>query len=261
MEGGHVEIAQISDVATVNKLNNEYNLLRRDAPIGNKEHPIMKRLDEISQLLKEVPKKAEYRLFYNDKGTFVNITKTEYDYAKNKAKQTDVPSAQPEIAKELPVETKPYPLRISGLTDVVEGEYKGSSFHTDGNMIILSKPKVKPKSIKDITALQKANLQNEVGVFLTPKEELHTVNKITFEDIRDNIVSNDPIKKRDKNSRINTRLNADNISTMIDQDYYNYIKKHYPDAIFKVSKDPESVVLVYSKDEVVGGVMSLEFLD
>lgn len=157
-----------------------------------------------------------------------------------------------------PVKTKPYPLRVPGLNNVVEGEYQGKPYHTDGNMILLSKPKIKPKDFKQVTEEQKTSMQNVLGDFLKSNEELHTINKITFQSFgKSAILSDNPIKKANKDSMVVVHLNTGDVSTTINQDYYNYVKKHYPDAEFRISKELESPVLVYNNNEVVGAVMPL----
>ncbi|QGH73435.1 MAG: protein of unknown function DUF3990 [Podoviridae sp. cty5g4] len=185
------------------------------------------------------------------------ITRLIEKYAPTNIVESKQKSVEPIPEIPSPVKTKSYPLRVPGLRDVISGEYEGMPFHTDGSVILLSGLKIKPKTVREVTDAQMDDIIKALPNFLKPTEDLHTVNKITFEDIRTKKVSNDPIKKADKDNAIDVHLTTGDISTTIDQDYYNYIKKHYPDAIFKIREEPESPIIIYNNNEAVGVVMPI----
>lgn len=71
---------EVEDTTELNKLEREYDFLRREAPIGNCCHPQTIRLTAVRDAIAANPKKTEYRMV-SPSGSFFVVNKTVYEYA------------------------------------------------------------------------------------------------------------------------------------------------------------------------------------
>lgn len=82
-QGAKVEEVQVEAPGVKQKMQEEIDLLRKNAPTGNENHPETRRLRELQKLVKDGVTKTEYRVIRKDGSLWV-ISKTEFDYFKSK---------------------------------------------------------------------------------------------------------------------------------------------------------------------------------
>ncbi|MCR4293616.1 MAG: hypothetical protein NUV76_12155 [Candidatus Kuenenia sp.] len=151
--------------------------------------------------------------------------------------------------------------KATGIRNVMEGTYKGSPAHSNGEILLFSNPKIKPKSFRLDPDKNKVPLPSDIDSLINKETPYYNVDDIRFTVLKaDEIsgVSDKPIA-HEKGDLVNVELYAGDKYAYISQDYYNYIKAHFPDAKFKITGESGKVIEIYSDKKRVGLVMPLEY--
>ena len=87
VDGYHLLQGEVEDKTELNRLEREYDFLRREAPIGNSCHPQTIRLNAVRDAIAANPKKTEYRIV-SPNGSFFVLNKTVYEFAVSASQNT-----------------------------------------------------------------------------------------------------------------------------------------------------------------------------
>lgn len=100
-EGGKVYVYEKKSESKTKQLEQEYQRLGANAPIGNQNHPETKRFNELRKLKQEGKlevREPQYRIERPD-GHIMILNKTEYEYAKEKQQSQDTKKEVYELTK------------------------------------------------------------------------------------------------------------------------------------------------------------------
>ena len=157
---------------------------------------------------------------------------------------------------------KPTAGKAQGLKDVRLGVYEGKPYHTDGHIILLTKPALKPKQVEDSRWEDRPTIEASTLKDLIPKggNEVTDIEFVAYEKGESQSISNLPIPDLREDKRFTgapkARLISEKGEVYIAQEYYNYVIRHFPDADFYTT-DEASPVLVKDGKKTVGIVMPI----
>jgi hypothetical protein len=181
--------------------------------------------------------------------------------------KTEFPSkATPRIEEGLTYRKSGAPqkeVKASGLEDVIPVD-AGVDWHTNGHVMVKGKPGIPPKSMSDKRSLNKQGADQVISMAMKAKPELATkVEYVQHGEIdkiggKHEAISDRPLPKVDGDVYSYARIaRADGTEVHVDQNYFLYLKKHFPDAKVFVGGERTPVVFKQGK-EVVGLVMPVE---
>ena len=231
-------------------------------------------LSEIDEGLKEAPSEAELegvaprdfgrvKIEVPGDGTFdiVNTKEALTEFRTLVKKNFPGKEAAKKVAKRF-VTPKPAAGKAKALKDVRQGIYEGKPYHTDGHVILLTKPALKPKQIEDSRWEDRPTIDASIIKDLIPKggDKVTDIEFVAYEAGESQSISNLPIPDLREDKRFTgapkARLISEKGEVYIGQEYYNYVIRHFPDATFYTT-DEVSPVLVKDGKKTVGIVMPI----
>ena len=149
--------------------------------------------------------------------------------------------------------------KAAGIKNAMEGTYNNQAIHGNGEMILFTPLKIKPKSYRLDPSGNRVTMSARVDELIDKESPHYKVDDIVFfmqkADEAEG-TSNIPLPHLKEDMAI-AELYAGDKHTFIAQDKYNYIKAHYPDATFEIAGENKAVK-IYSNKKLVGLVMPLE---
>ena len=187
----------------------------------------------------------------NDKKTLINFRKNVVRSFPSAPSKKKAPPKYPSM--------KAAGVKAKGLTQTMilqEGKEIG---HTDGDIFLLGKPIVKPKSLKTDHTLQlkdaKALLEGGTGLIATDVEF------VTQDEEGGEGISDQPIRPTytGKKGKTAAKLTGEGTTNYMSQEHYLYILEHYPNAEFDLPGDRKNQgsIKVINKGKTVGAVMPI----
>ena len=161
---------------------------------------------------------------------------------------------------------KPTAGKAKALKDVRQGVYEGKPYHTDGHVILLTTPILKPTQVKDSRWEDKPTIEADTIKDLIPKggDKVTNVEFVGYEKGENQSISKLPIPDLREDKRFTgapkARLISEKGEVYIGQEYYNYVIRHFPNATFYTT-DEVSPVLVKDGKKTVGIVMPIRIED
>ena len=228
-------------------------------------------LSEIDEALKDAPPQEDKpaRMFDKVKievpgdGTFdiINTKEALTEFKALVKKNFPGKEAAKRVTKKY-ITPKPTAGKAKALKDVRQGVYEDKPYHTDGHIILLTKPALKPKQIEDSRWEDKPTIEAGTLKGLIPKggDKVTDIEFVAYGKGESQSISNLPIPDLREDKRFTgapkARLINEKSEVYIGQEYYNYVIRHFPNATFYTT-DEVSPVLVKDGKKTVGIVMPI----